>query len=55
MHDVAYLGQREGRAFIRVSSMSTVSQKWSDRIIYAELRELDAALRDALPRIEFKK
>ncbi len=55
MHDVAYLGQRDGRAFIRVSSMSTVSQKWSDHIIYIELSELDAASRDALPKTEFKK
>jgi hypothetical protein len=55
MHDVAYLGQRDSRAFIRVSSMSTVSQKWSDHIIYVELRELDPAFRDTLPMTEFKK
>jgi hypothetical protein len=55
MHDVAYLGQRDGRAFIRVSSMSTVRQNWSDHIIYVELKDLDAGLRDALPKTEFKK
>ena len=55
MHDVAYLGQRDDRAFIRVSSMSLVSQKWSDHIIYVELKELDEAFRDALPKTEFKK
>jgi hypothetical protein len=55
VRDVAFLGRRDGRAFIRVSSMSTVSQKWSDHIIYVELRELDGAFRDALPKTEFKK
>lgn len=55
MHDVVYLGQQDGRAFIQVSRMSTVSQKWSDHIICVELRELDAAFRDALPKTEFKK
>lgn len=55
MRDVAYLGQCDGRAFIRVSSMSTASKKWSDHIIYVELRELDTAFRDTLPKTEFKK
>lgn len=55
MHDVAYLGQRDGRAFIRVSSMSTVSQKkWSDRVIYVELSELDPEFRESLPKTEMK-
>jgi len=49
MHDVVYLGQRAGRAYIRVRSMSTVNQKWSDRIIYVELSELDPTFRAALP------
>lgn len=40
------LGQRDGRAFIRVSSMSTVSGKWSDLIIYVELAELERTFRD---------
>ncbi len=55
MHAVTYLGQRDAKAFIRVSSMSTVSKKWSDHIIYIELTELDSAFRDALPKTEFKK
>jgi hypothetical protein len=55
MHSLSYVGQRDGKAFIRVSSMSTVSKKWSDHIIYVELTELDPAFRDALPKIEFKK
>ena len=52
MHHVEYLGRRDGRAFIRVSSMSTVGKKWSDRVIYVELAELDAAFRDSLPKTE---
>jgi hypothetical protein len=49
VRDVVYLGQRDGRAYIRVSTMSTVSQKWSEQIIYVELSELDPAFRAALP------
>ncbi len=55
MHDVAYLGQRGNKAFIRVRSMSMVSQKWSDHIIYVELTELEASFRDALPKTQFNK
>ncbi len=55
MHDVAYLGLRDGKAFIRIRSMSPVNQKWSDRLIYVELNEVDAAFRDLLPKIEFEK
>lgn len=55
MHEVAYLGQRDGLAFIRVSSMRKVQRTWSDRIIYVELSELDAAFRGTLPKTEFAK
>ncbi len=53
MHTSTYLGLRDGRAFIRVSSMSTISQKkWSDRVIYVELSELDPTFRDSLPKTQ---
>jgi hypothetical protein len=55
MHEVAYLGQRDGLAFIRVSSMRKVQRTWSDRIIYVELSELDATFRGTLPKTEFAK
>jgi len=55
MHDVAYLGRRDGRAFIRVNSMSTGSKKWSDHVIYVELAELDPAFRDSLPKTEMRE
>jgi hypothetical protein len=42
MQTAQYLGQRNGRAFIRVSSMSTVSRKWSDHLIYVEVAELES-------------
>ena len=54
MQTAAYLGQRDGRAFIQVSSMSTVSRKWSDEVIYVELAELESAFRDSLPKTEMK-
>src|SRR5689334_2414037 len=50
VREVTYLGQREGRAYLKVSSMSTVSRKWSEHIIYVELSELDAPFRDSLPK-----
>jgi hypothetical protein len=54
MHDVAYLGRRDGRAFIRLRSMSTINKKWSDHVIYVELAELEPAFRDSLPKTEMK-
>ena len=54
MHSVTYLGRRDGRAYIKRSSMSTVSRKWSDHVIYVELTELDATFRDSLPKTEMK-
>ncbi|MCF7674498.1 MAG: hypothetical protein K9N23_20325 [Akkermansiaceae bacterium] len=54
MHSVTYLGQRDGRAYIKHSSKSVVSGKWSDRVIYVDLAELDATFRDSLPKTEMK-
>ncbi len=54
MQTAHYLGQRDGRAFIRASSMSTVSGKWSDLIIYVELAELEPTFRDSLPKTEMR-
>jgi outer membrane biogenesis lipoprotein LolB len=54
MHQVAYLGQRDGRAYIRIRSMSVVGRKWSEHVIYVELAKLDAPFRDSLPRTEMK-
>lgn len=54
MHSITYLGQRDGRAYINHSSKSVVSGKWSDRVIYAELAELDATFRNSLPKTEMK-
>ena len=54
MHSVTYLGCRDGRAYIQCSSMSTISRKWSDRVIYVELTQVDAAFRDSLPKTEMK-
>ncbi len=55
MQTTDYLGQQGERAFIRVSSMSTVSRKWSDHVIYVELAELEPAFRDSLPKTEMKE
>lgn len=50
METVTYLGQENGRAFIRLRSMSTIGEKWSDRVIYVERAELDSRFRDSLPQ-----
>jgi hypothetical protein len=54
MHSITYLGQRDGRAYINHSSKSVVSGKWSDRVIYVDLAELEATFRDSLPKTEMK-
>lgn len=37
MQATQHLGQRDGRAFIRVSSMFPLSGRWSDHVIYVDL------------------
>ncbi|NBP22968.1 MAG: hypothetical protein EBU81_00105 [Proteobacteria bacterium] len=54
MHSVTYLGCRDGRAYIQCRLMSPVSRKWSDRVIYVELIQVDATFRDSLPKTEMK-
>jgi len=46
---ITYLGQKDGKAFLKISSMSAVSQKWSDQVVFTELSELPQAFRIALP------
>lgn len=55
MKNVTYLGTKDGRAYIKISSMSLATKKWSDELIYVELAELDPAFRDALPKKEMKE
>lgn len=50
LHTHTYLGQNDGRAYIRARSMSLLSHNSSEKIIYAELRKLDPAFRDSLPK-----
>ena len=50
MMDTEYLGQSDGRAYLRIRSMSfTDSKQWSEQIAYVTLAELDKPFRDALP------
>ncbi|NWJ42607.1 MAG: hypothetical protein HXX12_16720 [Geothrix sp.] len=46
---ISYLGQKDGKAFLKISSMSAVTQKWSDQVIFTELSELPQAFRNTLP------
>jgi hypothetical protein len=54
MHEVTYLGQRDGRAYINRNSMSAFSRKWTAQVIYVELSELEQSFRDSLPKTELK-
>lgn len=54
MGDVAYLGQQDGKAFLKVRSMSTLGQKYSERIIFVELNQLEPVFRDELPKTQMK-
>ncbi|MFZ2634617.1 MAG: hypothetical protein WA081_01625 [Desulfosalsimonadaceae bacterium] len=56
MKDTEYLGQNDGRAYLRIRSMSlTDPKKWSEQIVYVDLSELDKPFRDTLPPKEFEK
>lgn len=50
MRSTKFLGQENGKVFIRVHSMSPVTRDWSERVIYVELDELDPAFRESLPQ-----
>lgn len=53
MHEVCYLGERDGRAYLRVRSMTTANQgKWSERVIFIGLEELDPTFRKTLPEAQ---
>ena len=41
MKSVEYLGVKNNRAYIKISTMSTTGKNWSDEIIYSEISELD--------------
>lgn len=54
--DATYLGQRDGRAYMKISSRSLIyPHKWTDEIVYVELSELDESFRAALPPTELRK
>ena len=53
MRHVTYLGQCEDRAYIRVSTMSSVNREWSDQAIFVDLNSLDLAFRNQLPDHEY--
>ena len=49
MHDIKYLGLDRQYAYIRIRHMSlTDSKKWRTEIIYSELSQLSAGLRQQL-------
>jgi hypothetical protein len=56
MMNSEYLGQKDGRAYLRVKTMSLLDpKKWSERIAYVDMAELDPPLRAALPPKKYEK
>jgi hypothetical protein len=56
MMDSEYLGQKDGRAYLRIRSMSLSNPKqWSEQIAYVELSDLDKQFLDALPPKEYEQ
>lgn len=47
-----YLGQRDGRAYMKVGTMYPVIG-WSERVICADLATLEKDFQDSLPEKEF--
>ena len=51
MKSAEYLGQKDGKAFMKIKTMSSLdSKKWSEEIVYAELNELDDKFKESLPK-----
>ena len=56
MKDAEYLGQKDGRAYLCIRSMSLTDPKqWSEKNVYVELIELDDAFRRTLPAKEYNQ
>ena len=49
MRQISFLGVRDGKAFLKVSTMGLIGSEWKNRVIYVEVGELDDAFRRALP------
>ena len=49
MRHVTYLGVRDGRVVVQVSSMPVIGSEWKKRIIYVLVSELDSAFLRSLP------
>ena len=46
-----YLGQKDGKAYLRIKTMSSVAtDKWRERIVCADVGELDPAFARKLPQ-----
>lgn len=51
MRTAEYLGQREGRAYLRLRTMSTVARdKWREEVVWADVKELAPDFAERLPR-----
>lgn len=55
LYSHTYLGQRDGKAYLKIHSVNPLTQKGSSRIIYVEISRLDAQFRDSLPKKEMKE
>jgi len=45
-----YLGNKDGKAFLKIKTMSIINpKKWSEKIVYVELSDLDERFKASLP------
>ena len=42
MKSVSYIGIKNNKAYLKVSTMSMINRRWSDEIIYINLSELNS-------------
>lgn len=50
----SYAGESDGRAYLHVGSMSTISRRWNDQWYYVQLAELEPSFRASLPKKAFQ-
>ena len=51
---VRYLGERDGRGYLRISTRNIFLSGWSHRVVCVELSELDPGFRASLPKVAWQ-
>ena len=55
MYSAEYLGEKDGKVYMKKRSMSTISSdKWSEKILYTEIKNLAASIKEELLSLDKK-